>query len=73
MQSRKFERTEHIRLADAIMAYYSVQELAEILKITRQAIYSWRRKGKVPPKHALTMEKLFGGRIKACELSVGNE
>jgi predicted transcriptional regulator len=62
-------RTEQIKLADAIIAYLGTKEIVESLGISRQTIYSWRRRGYVPFKAALRMQKIFGDRVRAIEMT----
>jgi DNA-binding transcriptional regulator YdaS (Cro superfamily) len=52
-----------------MIAHFGCQsDLARELNVTRSAISQWRRRKRIPPAHAVKIERLSDGEFKAVDL-----
>lgn len=55
-------------MEDVIEHFGNAARLAYALGVSRHAAYQWIEKGHFPPKRAIQIERLSGGRFKAVDL-----
>lgn len=50
---------------EQLLAYFkTVRKITEVLRVTHQAVYLWKRTGKVPIKQAARASEASQGRLK---------
>jgi hypothetical protein len=52
-------------VSELVGHYGGYPQAAENIGVTRQAIYLWRDKGKIPWPYQLVIERETGGKLKA--------
>jgi DNA-binding transcriptional regulator YdaS (Cro superfamily) len=55
--TEKYERVEAIDLA--IERAGGILKFCKVMGVTHQAVYSWRKRGWVPPERAVVIEAIF--------------
>lgn len=57
IMTEKYERVEAIDLA--IERAGGILKFCKVMGVTHQAVYSWRKRGWVPPERAVVIEAIF--------------
>lgn len=52
-----------------ILSFFSsFLKLSKVLKVSPPSVYFWIKRGKIPPKHAIRIEEITRGKIKAADI-----
>lgn len=55
-------------LQEVLNFFHSFLKVSKALNISPASVYSWVKNGKIPAKHAIKIEKLTKGKIKAVDI-----
>jgi DNA-binding transcriptional regulator YdaS (Cro superfamily) len=59
-------------MKEKLIAYFGSQlEIAEALGVSESAVSQWMAEGELPPRRAMQVEAMTGGKITAFELVRG--